>query len=109
MAIRTVDSLVTLRTIYQRDKRFVWTLVAFVETPGCSNASTALLLFSETWQKLPTLTACRLLVASAQSALGGDRLVLRNLVAMLAGIDYIVSMVLDLLAVLCVVVGVTGT
>lgn len=35
---------------------FLWTLLAFVETPGCPNGPTALLLLCETWQSLPTLT-----------------------------------------------------
>ncbi len=34
---------------------FLWTLLAFVETPGRPNGPTALLLLSETWQSLPTL------------------------------------------------------
>lgn len=34
---------------------FLWTLQAFVETPGCPNGRTALLLLSETWQSLPAL------------------------------------------------------
>ena len=54
------------------------------------------------------LTACSLLVAAAQCVLGGNRLVLRDLVAVLARIDYVISMVLDLLAAVCVVVGVAG-
>lgn len=33
----------------------LWTLLAFVETPRCPNGGTALLLFTEAWQSLPTL------------------------------------------------------
>lgn len=54
------------------------------------------------------LAACGLLEAAAQRVLGGDGLVLRNLVVVLVGIDYVVAVVLDLLAAVCVVVGVAG-
>lgn len=54
------------------------------------------------------LTARGLLEAAAQSILGGDRLVLWNLVGVMAGVDDIVTVVLDLLAALGVVVSVAG-
>lgn len=54
------------------------------------------------------LTPCRLLEAATQHVLGGDGLVLGDLVAMLTGINYVVAMVLDLLAALCVVVAVAS-
>lgn len=79
-----------------------------MKTPGRPNGPAALLLLSETWQSLPTLTACGLLKAATQRVLGGDGLVLGDLVAMLAGINYVVAVVLDLLAALCVVIGVAS-
>lgn len=54
------------------------------------------------------LTARGLLEAPAQHVLRGDRLVLRNLVSMLAGVEHVVAVMLDLLAAVCVVVGVAG-
>lgn len=54
------------------------------------------------------LTSCGLLEAATQHVLGGERLVLGDLVAMLAGKNYVVAVVLDLLAALCVVVAVAG-
>lgn len=54
------------------------------------------------------LTACCLLEATTQYVFRGDGLVVRNLVTMLARIDYVVAMVLDLLAALTMVVAVAG-
>ena len=54
------------------------------------------------------LTACGLLEAAAQCVFGCDWLILRNLVAMPVGINYVVAMVLALPAAFCVLVGVTG-
>lgn len=48
------------------------------------------------------LTSCGLLEAATQRVLGGDGLVLGDLVSMLAGKNYVVAMVLDLLTALCV-------
>lgn len=103
-----VDSLVTLRTSDQRDRWFLWTFLAFVKTPRCANGPTALLLLREAWQKLPTLAPCCLLEAPAQGVLGGYVVVLGDLVAVLAGVNYVVAMVLNLLAAFSVVVAVAG-
>lgn len=103
-----VDSLVTPRTSDQRDRWFLWTFLAFVKTPRRANGPTALLLLREAWQKLPTLAPCCLLEAPAQGVLGGDVVVLGDLVAVLAGVNYVVAMVLNLLAALSVVVAVAG-
>lgn len=108
LAVRAVHSLVTLRTVDERDGWFLWTLLTFVKSPGRPDGSTALLLLSETWQGLPTLTSCGLLEAATQCVLGGDGRVMGDLVAMLAGVPDVVPVVLDLLAALGVVVGVAG-
>lgn len=52
------------------------------------------------------LTSRGLLEAAAQRVFGGDGLILGGLVAILAGVHYVVAVVLDLLAALCVVVAV---
>lgn len=54
------------------------------------------------------LTSCCLLEAATQHTLGSERLVLGDLVAMLAGKNYVVAVMLDFLATLCVVIAVTG-
>lgn len=54
------------------------------------------------------LTPCSLLEAATQCVLGCDRLVVGDLVVMLARINYVVAVMLDLLAALCVVVSVAG-
>lgn len=75
--------------------------------PGFHRHHTNLkMLITKKWTEY--LTSCRLLEAATQRVLGGDRLIMGDLVAVLAGVTYVVSMVLDLLAALGVVVGVTG-
>lgn len=54
------------------------------------------------------LTACCFLEAAPQSVLGGDGLVLGDLVYVLAGVHNVVAAVLDVLAALRVAVGVAG-
>lgn len=48
------------------------------------------------------LTSCSLLKAATQSVLGGEGWVLGDLVSILAGKNYVVAVMLDLLASLCV-------
>lgn len=48
-----------------RERWFGWTLLAFVQSPGGANTSTAIILFGQAWQRLATLPVDRLLEASS--------------------------------------------
>lgn len=47
------------------ERWFGWTLLAFVQSPGGANTSTAIILFGQAWQRLATLSVDCLLKASS--------------------------------------------
>lgn len=105
LAVGIIDALVSLGAVHRlsgssccQRNRWFWALLAFVEPPGCSDALTAFLLLAETREGLAALCASGLLEAASQLAVG-DRLVL-GYVALLVGVDDVVSLLLDLLAAL---------